>query len=132
MPIPTLHELSTLFDTLPELPPPLPRPKRQAYDGKSVKAPTTQSSSNANTATTSTPQPRLTLFQRVFPTIFGSSPSEPLPQRKPHPFAALKQGKKTIVVAAVIMVILVSSGSVKALSTNGPWPNPKLQYKYCQ
>jgi len=100
-PIPTLHELSTLFDTLPELPPPLPRPKRKAYDGKSIKASTAQPSSNASTATTSTPQPRLTLFQRLFPTIFGSSASEPPPQRKPHPFAALKQGKKTIVVAAV-------------------------------
>jgi len=47
------------------------------------------------------PQPGLTLFQRLFHTIFGSSPFERPPQQKPHPFAVLKQGKKMIVVAAV-------------------------------
>ncbi|KAF5359314.1 hypothetical protein D9756_003386 [Leucocoprinus leucothites] len=103
-PIPTLHELSTLFDILPELPPPLPRPRRQAYGGKPMNATTTQPSP-APTSTTipqtpqQPPQPKTTISQRLFPSLFPSSPSEP--HRKPNPFAALKQGKKIIVIAAV-------------------------------
>lgn len=97
-PVPTLHELSTLFDNLPELPPPLPRPKRQAYGGKSIKTTVTEPSSHPPNALTSAAQPKLSFLWRLF-SMFFASPSEP--QRKSHPFAILKQGKKTIVVAAV-------------------------------
>ncbi|KAL9714130.1 tRNA-splicing endonuclease subunit sen54 [Leucoagaricus gongylophorus] len=97
-PVPTLHELSTLFDNLPELPPPLPRPKRQAYGGKLMKTTTTEPSSHPPNALTSAAQPKLSFLWRLF-SMFFASPSEP--QRKSHPFAILKQGKKTIVVAAV-------------------------------
>jgi tRNA-splicing endonuclease subunit Sen54 len=91
--MPTLHELSALFDLLPELPPPLPRPRRQAYGTKST----------APTQATSTPaaEPPPTLLQRLCPFLFSlSKPSQGL-QRKINPFAALKQGKKIIVIATV-------------------------------
>ncbi|KXN89117.1 putative tRNA-splicing endonuclease subunit sen54 [Leucoagaricus sp. SymC.cos] len=105
-PIPTLHELSALFDLLPELPPPLPRPRRQAYGGKLTEAKTSDSPSAAATVKQpqSPQQPQAqtqhipTLLQRLFPSLL---PPELQPQRKTNPFVALKQGKKTIIIAAV-------------------------------
>lgn len=123
-PMPTLHELSVLFNLLPELPPPLPRPRRQAYGGGKV----TVAFAPTSAAFTSTPTPAAiqtsavpsqpqkppvaaaqpakwaTTLQHIFPFLFSLPPPQPQqspPQRRPNPFAALKQGKKMIVIAVV-------------------------------
>ncbi|KAJ3573636.1 hypothetical protein NP233_g2305 [Leucocoprinus birnbaumii] len=121
-PVPTLHELSALFNLLPDLPPPLPRLRRQAYGGKPMSATSTpqlsqasasapsrdshpQESALASTTDSASKAPhkplqaKVTLLQCLFPSVFPPPPLEP--QRRPNPFAALKQGKKIIVIAAV-------------------------------
>ena len=100
-PVPTLTELTNLFDALPELPPPVRRnrvsfaeQKKQAQS-KTVPPPTVPEAS---------PTGEASLLHRLFAWAFRS----PSPQaaattqdRKPNPFAVLKQGKKMIVIAAV-------------------------------
>jgi tRNA-splicing endonuclease subunit Sen54 len=88
-PMPSLAELNALFDVLPELPSPLPRQKPQIAS-ESAPKPTTLPSTPI--------LPDRTLFRRVFAWAF---PSPPTQVRKPNPFAALKAGKKTVVVAVV-------------------------------
>ncbi|KAJ8453965.1 hypothetical protein ONZ45_g19492 [Pleurotus djamor] len=81
-PMPTLHELSSLFEELPELPPPLPRQRRPEVKQPSPTLPLQR-----------------TWYQRWLP---WSSPSkDAVPPRRPNPFAALKAGKKIIIIAAV-------------------------------
>jgi len=98
--MPTLQELTDLFDVLPEVPLPPPRQRRQLPGGpitttalKPVQAPTPEiSSQNAQS----------TLIRRLFPWIFSAPPtSRSPPERKPNPFVALKTGKKVIVIAVV-------------------------------
>lgn len=88
--MPSLHELTALFDVLPELPPPLPRQRRPPPD-KPI-----------NEAVPSTSPVPQTLYRRLFSWAYPhiSSPP-PIPQRRPNPFMALKAGKKTIVIAVV-------------------------------
>ncbi|KAF8067707.1 tRNA-splicing endonuclease subunit sen54 N-term-domain-containing protein [Lyophyllum atratum] len=141
-PMPTLHELTDLFDVLPELPPPLPRIRRPLVSPLPVaplpvvplpvapeevastslpslapattgSTPTPAPSSSVPLAPTSTsvPAPRPTnqnqasepsLIQRLFPWAFPRQPIQPVgPVRRPHPFMALKAGKKLIVIAVV-------------------------------
>ncbi|KAH7923348.1 hypothetical protein BV22DRAFT_1015612 [Leucogyrophana mollusca] len=89
--IPSLHELTSLFGVLPELPPPLPR-KRAPPPQASVNPPkTTRDSTVLKT--------QAPLLQRLFPWLLPK-PTAPSPQ-KPNPFVALKAGKKSVVIAAV-------------------------------
>ena len=100
--MPTLQELTDLFDVLPEVPLPPPRQRRQL-----------PGASNATTAAPKPARPPMTeissqnaqptLIRRLFPWIFSATPPAnlPLPKRKPNPFVALKTGKKIIVVAVV-------------------------------
>ncbi|TCD63612.1 tRNA-splicing endonuclease subunit sen54 [Steccherinum ochraceum] len=120
-PIPTISELTELFDVLPELPPPVPRrripyadQKRQAQErekAKSASAPGSQptapstaapSASASASAPASTPSTSAnpTLFRRLFSWAWTAPESKPQ-ERKPNPFAVLKQGKKMVVIAAV-------------------------------
>ncbi|KAG6841509.1 hypothetical protein C0991_010123 [Blastosporella zonata] len=108
-PMPTLQELTDLFDVLPELPPPLPRIRRPLLGPTSVSLPTSTSlrpttSAPPNPALLSSPRPsaQSSFIQRLFPWAFPLTPTVSLgPVRRPHPFMALKAGKKLIVIAAV-------------------------------
>ena len=100
--MPTLQELTDLFDVLPEVPLPPPRQRRQL-----------PGSSNATTTALKSVQPPIpeissqnaqpTLIHRLFPWIFSTAPPVNLSasKRKPNPFVALKTGKKIIVIAVV-------------------------------
>ena len=95
--MPTLQELTDIFDVLPEVPLPLPRQRRQLPGAsnataalKPVQLPMLEISSQ-NT------QP--TVIRRLFPWIFPAPPANL--SRKPNPFVALKTGKKIIVIAVV-------------------------------
>ncbi|KAG2123798.1 tRNA-splicing endonuclease subunit sen54 N-term-domain-containing protein, partial [Suillus clintonianus] len=86
--VPSLYELTELFDVLPETPPPLPR-RRGA-------PPTVQPPPAAVMSPVHPPK-----FRRIFSWLLPS-PAPPIAsQLRPHPFAALKAGKKNIVIAAV-------------------------------
>jgi len=95
-PMPTLTELTALFDVLPELPPPLPR-RRQSL--------AQQKAASAGAAPPPAPAPKTmtrssSLMQRLFPWAFSSAaPAETT--RKVNPFLSLKTGKKMVVIAAV-------------------------------
>ncbi|KAG2147403.1 tRNA-splicing endonuclease subunit sen54 N-term-domain-containing protein [Suillus bovinus] len=87
--VPSLYELTELFSVLPEIPPPLPR-KRGA-------PPVNQSSPAAGASSVHT-----STFRYILSWLFPSSTPQPMSsQPRPHPFAALKAGKKNIVIAAV-------------------------------
>jgi tRNA-splicing endonuclease subunit Sen54 len=90
--MPSLYELTALFDVLPELPPPKPRQRRPTL-AKASTEPTETAPSPA-----SVPIAQQSLVRRLFPWTFGA---EPASVRKPNPFMVLKAGKKNIVVAAV-------------------------------
>ena len=102
--MPTLQELTNLFDVLPEVPHPPPRQRRQLPGAsnptaalKPVQPPTPEIADSSQNA-----QP--TLIRRLFfPWIFSAAPPTNLstPKRKPNPFVALKTGKKIIVIAVV-------------------------------
>ncbi|KAJ3502428.1 hypothetical protein NMY22_g18586 [Coprinellus aureogranulatus] len=89
-PMPTLQELTDLFDVRPEEPLPLPRKKH----------PMQQSSKPGTSApppvlSTSVPPPFL---QRMLPWLFPAPKERPRPV---NPFVALKAGKKMVVIAVV-------------------------------
>ncbi|KAJ7647081.1 tRNA-splicing endonuclease subunit sen54 N-term-domain-containing protein [Roridomyces roridus] len=88
-PMPTLSELTDLFDISPELPPPLPRQRQPLKGGHS------------STAAPSKPVPPLSLSLRVLHWFRPPPPQSTAPARRPHPFMAIKAGKKTVVVAVV-------------------------------
>ena len=98
--MPTLQELTDIFDVLPEVPLPPPRQRCQL-----------PGTSNPTTALTPVqpPTPKIssgnahsTLIRRLFPWIFSAPPTNLLPrERKPNPFVALKTGKKIIIIAVV-------------------------------
>jgi tRNA-splicing endonuclease subunit Sen54 len=90
--MPSLRELQALFDHLPEVPPPLPRQKSQV-----ATKPTSEAAAPVLDSTRNHPN----LLQRIFSWILLPSTSAQPQARKPNPFAALKAGKKNIVIAAV-------------------------------
>ncbi|KDR82508.1 hypothetical protein GALMADRAFT_237839 [Galerina marginata CBS 339.88] len=95
-PMPTLQELTDLFDVLPEVPLPPPRQKRP-IPGATPSIPTAVAAQ-----LNSDPLPELSLLQKFFPWFFPSPPTVASPPpRKPNPFLALKTGKKVIIIAAV-------------------------------
>lgn len=90
--MPSLSELTTLFEILPELPPPVPR-KRLSFAQQKMAA--TSAPSSAPPTRESEPSLLRKIFSWALP-----PPSKP-GQRNPNPFLALKTGKKMVVVAAV-------------------------------
>ncbi|KAH7915474.1 tRNA-splicing endonuclease subunit sen54 N-term-domain-containing protein [Hygrophoropsis aurantiaca] len=88
--LPLLHELTGLFDVLPEIPPPLPR--------KRTIPPSQAQANSSKAAAVSNPQIQ-SLLHRLFPWLSPKLPDhQPL---RPNPFAALKAGKKSVIIAAV-------------------------------
>ncbi|KAJ7772587.1 tRNA-splicing endonuclease subunit sen54 N-term-domain-containing protein [Mycena maculata] len=88
-PMPTLRELTDLFDISPEMPPPLPRQRRPLkgaapplFNPKPVPAP-----------------PPLSVSRRILYWFRPPPPESTVPARRPHPFMAIKAGRKTVVIA---------------------------------
>ena len=104
-PMPTIQELTDLFDILPETPLPPPRQRRpQATEAPSNNPPAPAQAVSrppAEQSITSAPLKSPTLFQKLFPWLRPVQSSPQTPGRKPNPFMALKTGKKIIVIAAV-------------------------------
>ncbi|KAJ7079125.1 tRNA-splicing endonuclease subunit sen54 N-term-domain-containing protein [Mycena belliarum] len=88
-PMPTLRELTDLFDISPEMPPPLPRQRRP------IKTTTPPISVPKPMPSCATPSVLRRLTDWIHP-----PPPEP-PARRPHPFMAIKAGKKTVIIAVV-------------------------------
>ncbi|KAF4581565.1 tRNA-splicing endonuclease subunit sen54 [Pleurotus pulmonarius] len=88
--MPTLQELDDLFGELPELPPPLPRQRQPQH------AP--QPTNNHNLP--NPPMPT-TLWSWISSWVFKEPGKSGPPPRRPNPFAALKAGKRIVVIAAV-------------------------------
>lgn len=87
--VPSLYELTELFNVLPETLPPLPRRRGAPLV---VQPPPAAVASPVHTST----------FRHIFSWLLPSSTPQPISsQPRPHPFAALKAGKKNIVIAAV-------------------------------
>ncbi|KAG6845162.1 hypothetical protein H0H87_012958 [Tephrocybe sp. NHM501043] len=111
-PMPSLQELTDLFEVLPELPPPLPKIRRPLpgptpVGPQSTTAPLTVASTPSSPTHVSSPRPsplvqdpKTSFIQRLFPWAFPSKLT-PGSVRRPHPFMALKAGKKVIVIAVV-------------------------------
>ncbi|KLO14783.1 hypothetical protein SCHPADRAFT_825698 [Schizopora paradoxa] len=101
-PMPTLHELSNLFDELPELPLPGPRQRRSPGTASSTNIPSSSQGKNVTPETTASLSKRIQswLFALFKIKTNSMKSSQPRPWR-PNPFQVLKHGKKIIVVAAV-------------------------------
>ena len=115
--MPSLYELSALFDELPYLPPPTPRRRGPYTTAKFKSAPAPPTKPTPSHTQLSRPQPHAlsnpTLLQRLFALLHrilvllrirtqtvekSQATAQP---RRVNPFAVLKAGKKMIVVAAV-------------------------------
>lgn len=129
-PIPTLIELTSLYHTLPTIPPPLPRQRHLPPPSPTAKAigiersapadPLTAIPTKAATPYVGSPDSQKVLreedrsssplfLQRLFSllpfvsvaTTNASPKSVVPPPRRVNPFMALRQGDKTVVIAAV-------------------------------
>ncbi|GJJ15884.1 hypothetical protein Clacol_010162 [Clathrus columnatus] len=100
--LPTLHELTNLWSQLPETGPPLPRQKNHGKATKSsfgMKPPTL-----SGTSTPVSSQHKFWIFNRLFSWFSHTKSPENnvvIQTRPPHPFAVLKNGKKTVVIGVV-------------------------------
>jgi len=92
--MPTLAELTHIYQSLPVIPPPVPR-KRNPPSEKPVPAPKT-SPPDAR----SHPPPFPTRLWSLLPFYSAPPASEP-PPAKVNPFMALRQGNKSVVIAVV-------------------------------
>ncbi|TFK27574.1 hypothetical protein FA15DRAFT_635476 [Coprinopsis marcescibilis] len=98
--MPTLRELTDLFDVSPELPPPVPRQRYNPTQQASKLAPPPAPVPQAPPAQVTEP----TFVKRVFPWFFPAPQKVgalTTPTRPPNPFMMLKSGKKMVVIAAV-------------------------------
>ncbi|PPQ64161.1 hypothetical protein CVT24_008796 [Panaeolus cyanescens] len=98
-PMPTLQELTNLFDQVPESPLPAPRPRRNLQpEGKEKSSP-----SETPTTPLKADVKAVSILQRFFlwfsPQTPKTEPTEPV--RRINPFMALKTGKKIVIIAAV-------------------------------
>ncbi|KAJ6587132.1 tRNA-splicing endonuclease subunit sen54 N-term-domain-containing protein [Mycena vulgaris] len=98
-PMPTLRELTDLFDISPEMLPPLPR-QRRPLKSTDPPAPGTKAGTKAGTNAVPSPPP-LSLARRIINRIRPPPPGPTTAVRPPHPFMAIKAGKKTVIVAVV-------------------------------
>jgi tRNA-splicing endonuclease subunit Sen54 len=92
--MPTLVELTHMYEGLPAIPPPVPR-KRNLPSEKPGAVPTPYSSPKGRDTTCF-----LTRLLSHFPFRSVPLPSEPTPV-KTNPFMALRQGNKAVVIAVV-------------------------------
>ncbi|KAL4073282.1 tRNA-splicing endonuclease subunit sen54 N-term-domain-containing protein [Scleroderma yunnanense] len=106
-PMPSLYELSALFEALPEMPPPPPRKRGiQASNMKPTNATAQNTALPLPTMIPVSPPSFLRCLFSYFPfgprstSTLSSAPHNPAPN-KPNPFVHLKAGKKSVVIAAV-------------------------------
>ena len=95
--MPTLAELTHVYEDLPVIPPPLPR-KRNLPPGKGVSA----LKPSPPTETTDV-RPHLSFAARLL-SYFPFYPAPAAPESAPvriNPFMALRQGNKTVIIAVV-------------------------------
>ena len=98
--MPTLQELTDLFDVLPEVPLPPPRQRRQLPGASNTTTALKPVQPPMQELPSQDAQP--TLIRRLFSWIFSATPANfSSSLRKPNPFVALKTGKKIIVIAVV-------------------------------
>ena len=110
--MPSLAELTALFDTLPEVPPPMPRVRQKPptnsggdkFQG-TVPVKDVQSKilgAGSKVTTVSAPATSISWFS-LWP--FRKQTTQQLvkstPERRPHPMATIKQGKKVAIIAVV-------------------------------
>ena len=104
--MPSLVELTALFDALPEIPPPMPRVRQKPpvksggeenTPGKKVQSKTRDGATMASTPSNSTSWfPGWPFHKRTI-----HQPVKATPERRPHPMAVIKQGKKMAIIAVV-------------------------------
>jgi tRNA-splicing endonuclease subunit Sen54 len=110
--MPSLAELTALFDGLPEVPPPVPRvrqkhPTNGGGDKPQGKAAVKGAQSKtlgagSNVTTVSAPVTYISWFSLwPFRKQSTKQPVKSTPERRPHPMAAIKQGKKVAIIAVV-------------------------------
>ncbi|KAJ3713901.1 hypothetical protein C8R42DRAFT_704989 [Lentinula raphanica] len=113
-PMPSLRELTAIYDNAPELPPPQRRVRNPPQaQGVSYKKSATNPNPNAlpdtqsqkpdqSTASPSQSSEKSSIISGLA-SWFHRKPVPPpaKPQRKPNPFAVLRQGKKTAIIATV-------------------------------
>ena len=110
--MPSLVELTALFDVLPEVPPPMPRVRQKPsagggggksqenITGKNVQPKSPNAEGKAMTG--SPPSTSTSWFPRwPFHKKTTQHPIKAIPERRPHPMAAIKQGKKVAIIAVV-------------------------------
>lgn len=110
--IPSLVELTALFDALPEIPPPMPRVRQkppansgggksqEETTGKNVQSKTSGTRDKVAMTSTSSTSP-LWFSGWPFYKQITQQPAKATPERRPHPMAAIKQGKKMAIIAVV-------------------------------
>jgi tRNA-splicing endonuclease subunit Sen54 len=106
--MPSLVELTALFDALPEIPPPMPRVRQKlppnSGGDKSQEKTTGKSaqSKNPDTREKVTMESSSSWFPGwPFKRRITKQPIKATPERRPHPMAAIKQGKKMAIIAVV-------------------------------
>lgn len=101
--MPTLHELTNLFDVLPETPLPPPRQRRPPTDATKTPSGHHQTPLPPITEVTNQSVQKSSFLHKFFPWLFPSPQTTTVgpPARKPNPFVALKTGKKIIIIAVV-------------------------------
>jgi len=102
--MPSLYELSGLFEALPEMP--LPPPRKRGMQASSKKATNATAPPLLHIVTPASPPNFLQRLLSYFSfgshsTSTGPSTSQNPASHKPNPFLHLKAGKKSVVVAAV-------------------------------
>lgn len=110
--MPSLAELTALFDALPEIPPPAPRVRKKnpttggggKFQGKVPMKNAQSKALGAGSKVTTVPAPATSIsWFSLWPFCKQTSqqPVKSTPDRRPHPMAAIKQGKKVAIVAVV-------------------------------
>jgi tRNA-splicing endonuclease subunit Sen54 len=97
--MPTLAELTHMYETLPVIPPPLPR-KRNPPSEKPVPVLAPKSSPPKVPDPRAHPLPFLARLWSLLP-FYSAPPASGLPLARVNPFMALRQGNKSVVIAVV-------------------------------
>lgn len=96
--MPSLVELTALFNVLPELPPPIPR-KRLSFAAQ--KALAQSKSAPTNSQPQPAPEPEMPLWRRLLSWTPFSASQKTEGKPRINPFVALKNGKKMVVIGVV-------------------------------
>ena len=108
--MPSLAELTALFDVLPEIPPPMPRVRQKVPANNGEKSQGKTAGNNVQStpgtdvrAAVAAAPPVRTWWFPLWPFRQQTTlqPVKTTPERRPHPMAAIKQGKKVAIIAVV-------------------------------